>query len=77
MSNALPTDYQNFIATSRYARWLDDDRCAHPAAAACSGGWWSPLRARECSPATHSACGASERSVPHSQNTQAHTRPSE
>jgi ribonucleoside-diphosphate reductase alpha chain len=25
MSNALPTDYQNFIATSRYARWLDDE----------------------------------------------------
>ena len=22
MNNALPTDYQNFIATSRYARWL-------------------------------------------------------
>ena len=21
----LPTDYQNFIATSRYARWLDDE----------------------------------------------------
>ena len=25
MSNALPTDYQHFIATSRYARWLDDE----------------------------------------------------
>ena len=25
MSNALPTDYQNFIATSRYARWLDEE----------------------------------------------------
>ena len=24
MNNALPTDYQHFIATSRYARWLDD-----------------------------------------------------
>ena len=24
MNNMLPTDYQNFIATSRYARWLDD-----------------------------------------------------
>ena len=24
MSNTLPTDYQNFIAVSRYARWLDD-----------------------------------------------------
>ena len=24
MSNLLPTDYQTFIATSRYARWLDD-----------------------------------------------------
>ena len=22
----LPTDYQNFIATSRYARWLDDEQ---------------------------------------------------
>ena len=22
----LPTDYQNFIATSRYARWLEDDK---------------------------------------------------
>ena len=25
MSNYLPTDYQTFIATSRYARWLDDE----------------------------------------------------
>ena len=25
MNNALPTDYQNFIATSRYARWLDEE----------------------------------------------------
>ena len=25
MNNTLPTDYQNFIATSRYARWLDDE----------------------------------------------------
>ena len=25
MNNMLPTDYQNFIATSRYARWLDDE----------------------------------------------------
>ncbi len=24
MNNALPTDYQNFIATSRYARWLNE-----------------------------------------------------
>lgn len=24
MSNSLPTDYQSFIHTSRYARWLDD-----------------------------------------------------
>jgi len=24
-SNALPTDYQHFIATSRYARWLDEE----------------------------------------------------
>ena len=24
MNNMLPTDYQNFIATSRYARWLDN-----------------------------------------------------
>ena len=23
MSNYLPTDYQSFIATSRYARWID------------------------------------------------------
>ena len=23
---SLPTDYQNFIATSRYARWLDDEQ---------------------------------------------------
>lgn len=26
MSNYLPTDYQSFIATSRYARWLDDEK---------------------------------------------------
>lgn len=26
MNNYLPTDYQNFIATSRYARWLDDEQ---------------------------------------------------
>jgi len=26
MNNTLPTDYQNFIATSRYARWLDDEQ---------------------------------------------------
>jgi ribonucleoside-triphosphate reductase (thioredoxin) len=26
MSNYLPTDYQTFIATSRYARWLDDKK---------------------------------------------------
>ena len=26
MSNYLPTDYQTFIAVSRYARWLDDDK---------------------------------------------------
>ena len=26
MNNALPTDYQNFIATSRYARWLDEEQ---------------------------------------------------
>ena len=26
MNNALPTDYQNFIATSRYARWIDDQQ---------------------------------------------------
>ena len=25
MTNTLPTDYQNFIAVSRYARWLDDE----------------------------------------------------
>jgi ribonucleoside-triphosphate reductase len=25
MSNQLPTDYQTFIATSRYARWLEDE----------------------------------------------------
>tara|TARA_R110000868_G_scaffold164457_2_gene397110 strand:+ start:5575 stop:6990 length:1416 start_codon:yes stop_codon:yes gene_type:complete len=25
MNNLLPTDYQTFIATSRYARWLDKD----------------------------------------------------
>ena len=25
MNNYLPTDYQTFIATSRYARWLDDE----------------------------------------------------
>ena len=25
MSNVLPTDYQNFIAVSRYARWLPDE----------------------------------------------------
>ena len=25
MSNLLPTDYQTFIATSRYARWLDKE----------------------------------------------------
>ena len=25
MNNHLPTDYQNFIATSRYARWLEDE----------------------------------------------------
>jgi ribonucleoside-triphosphate reductase (thioredoxin) len=25
MSNYLPTDYQSFIATSRYARWLEED----------------------------------------------------
>jgi ribonucleoside-triphosphate reductase (thioredoxin) len=24
-SNYLPTDYQSFIATSRYARWLNDE----------------------------------------------------
>ena len=26
MSNYLPTDYQTFIATSRYARWLDKQK---------------------------------------------------
>ena len=26
MNTKLPTDYQNFIATSRYARWLDDEQ---------------------------------------------------
>ena len=26
MNNALPTDYQNFIALSRYARWKDDEQ---------------------------------------------------
>lgn len=26
MNNYLPTDYQNFIGTSRYARWLDDEK---------------------------------------------------
>ena len=26
MSNYLPTDYQTFIAVSRYARWLDDEK---------------------------------------------------
>ena len=25
MSNALPTDYQHFIAVSRYARWLPEE----------------------------------------------------
>ena len=25
-SRGLPTDYQSFIATSRYARWLDDEQ---------------------------------------------------
>ena len=25
MSNLLPTDYQSFIHTSRYARWLEDE----------------------------------------------------
>ena len=25
MNNYLPTDYQTFIATSRYARWLEDE----------------------------------------------------
>jgi ribonucleoside-triphosphate reductase (thioredoxin) len=26
VSNYLPTDYQTFIATSRYARWLDKQK---------------------------------------------------
>jgi len=26
MNNLLPTDYQSFIHTSRYARWLDDEK---------------------------------------------------
>ena len=26
MNNYLPTDYQNFIALSRYARWRDEDQ---------------------------------------------------
>tara|TARA_R110002020_G_C15932021_1_gene743887 strand:+ start:474 stop:668 length:195 start_codon:yes stop_codon:yes gene_type:complete len=26
ISNQLPTDYQNFIALSRYARWKDDEQ---------------------------------------------------
>ena len=26
MRNYLPTDYQNFIALSRYARWRDEDQ---------------------------------------------------
>ena len=26
ISNYLPTDYQNFIALSRYARWKDDEQ---------------------------------------------------
>ena len=25
MNNMLPTDYQAFIHTSRYARWLEDE----------------------------------------------------
>ena len=25
LTNYLPSDYQTFIATSRYARWLDDE----------------------------------------------------
>lgn len=25
MNNLLPTDYQTFIATSRYARWLEEE----------------------------------------------------
>ena len=27
IDNYLPTDYQTFIATSRYARWLEDEQC--------------------------------------------------
>ena len=26
MNNQLPTDYQNFIALSRYARWKEDEQ---------------------------------------------------
>ena len=26
LNNYLPTDYQNFIALSRYARWKDDEQ---------------------------------------------------
>ena len=26
MQNYLPTDYQNFIALSRYARWKEDEQ---------------------------------------------------
>ena len=26
MNNYLPTDYQTFIATSRYARWIEDEQ---------------------------------------------------
>jgi len=26
ISNTLPTDYQNFIALSRYARWKEDEQ---------------------------------------------------
>ena len=26
MNNLLPTDYQNFIALSRYARWKEDEQ---------------------------------------------------
>ena len=26
INNYLPTDYQNFIALSRYARWKDDEQ---------------------------------------------------
>ena len=26
MNNILPTDYQNFIALSRYARWKEDEQ---------------------------------------------------